>query len=322
MKIVDFTRDHIAEAVTLGLTNYEEERCHVPALPLINAIPYLPKIADNGLGVAAYDGGKMLGFLCCYKPHDNTFGIPGLRGVFSPMGGNAAIPENRTKIYAAMYQSAAEKWVCAGAVSHAISLYANDKETQEQFFRYGFGLRCVDAIRGMEEIVSLPCDGYTYCELSPDKFLEILPMEKKLCRHFLGSPTFMTKAPIDIEVFFKGDIFLKNIEKSRYFAARENEVSVAFLCAEVTGETFLCDIAGYIHISGAYCLPEHRGQGILQGLLSYAIRTLKNDGFTRMGTDFESINPVAYNFWLKYFNAYAHSVVRRIDENILKETRG
>jgi peptide methionine sulfoxide reductase msrA/msrB len=33
---------------------------------------------------------------------------------------------------------------------------------------------------------------------------------------------------------------------------------------------------------------------------------------------YESINPTAYCFWLKYFNAYTHSVVRRIDEHAVK----
>jgi hypothetical protein len=36
--------------------------------------------------------------------------------------------------------------------------------------------------------------------------------------------------------------------------------------------------------------------------------------YTRLGVDFESLNPTAYGFWLKYFDAYTHSVVRRIDE--------
>ncbi len=62
------------------------------------------------------------------------------------MGANAAISENRPKIYAAMYQAAGEKWVKAGAVSHAICLYAHDEELQQQFFRYGFGLRCIAII--------------------------------------------------------------------------------------------------------------------------------------------------------------------------------
>jgi hypothetical protein len=54
-----------------------------------------------------------------------------------------------------------------------------------------------------------------------------------------------------------------------------------------------------------------------QSLINLAVKKLKTQGCVRLGTDFESINPVAYSFWLKHFNAYTHSVVRRIDEKIL-----
>jgi len=44
------------------------------------------------------------------------------------------------------------------------------------------------------------------------------------------------------------------------------------------------------------------------------IQKLKIKCYSRLGVDFESINPTAWGFWLKYFDAYTHSVVRRIDE--------
>jgi len=73
-----------------------------------------------------------------------------------------------------------------------------------------------------------------------------------------------------------------------------------------------------MHIaSGAYCLPQHRGIGVFQRLLNYVIQSLNGAGYTRFGVDFESINPKAYAFWLKYFSAYTHSVVRRIDEHAI-----
>ncbi len=58
------------------------------------------------------------------------------------MGANAAVSKNRAKVYAAMYQAAGEKWVKAGAV-----------------FCYGFGLRCLDAVRPAK---SLPQRGTPY----------------------------------------------------------------------------------------------------------------------------------------------------------------
>jgi hypothetical protein len=48
------------------------------------------------------------------------------------------------------------------------------------------------------------------------------------------------------------------------------------------------------------------------------IQKLKTKRYTRLGVDFESINPTAYGFWLKYFDAYTYSVVRRVDEKILE----
>ena len=44
------------------------------------------------------------------------------------------------------------------------------------------------------------------------------------------------------------------------------------------------------------------------------IQKMKKKRYTRLGVDFESINPTGWGFWLKYFDTYTHSVVRRIDE--------
>jgi spore germination protein YaaH len=52
--------------------------------------------------------------------------------------------------------------------------------------------------------------------------------------------------------------------------------------------------------------------------LNNAINTLKTEGYTGLGVDFESINPSGSGFWLKYFDAYTNSVVRRIDERIMQ----
>ncbi len=87
------------------------------------------------------------------------------------MGANAAVSKNRPQIYAAMYQAAGEKWIKTGAVSHAICLYAHDEELQQQFFRYGFGLRCLDAIRPMELI---DCE---FCALTILKTFKIRPFK-------------------------------------------------------------------------------------------------------------------------------------------------
>jgi len=318
IKIVDFTNEHINEASALAIANYEEERLHVPTLPPIDSIPDLEWFAKNGLGVAAFIGNTLVGFLCGAGVWENAWDIKGVNHVFSPMGGNAVANfsigtgDNRAKIYAAMYQAVGKKWADAGATSHGISLYANDKEAQEQFFRYGFGMRCIDAIRGMDEIDVVTLDGYEFLELIPDEIPSLFPLEKKHMESYLESPFFMYREmenEVDYVNNFNHDSF--------YFIAKFKGKIVAYIMAENGGETFIQDTPGYIHASGAYCLPEHRGKGVIQQLLNLLIQKVKSQGFNRLGADFESFNPSGSGFWLKHFDAYTHSVVRRIDEKVL-----
>ncbi len=310
MIITDFTADHIEAATLLARQNYEQERSFVPTLPPADTLPNLKPYAENNLGVAAYKGDTMVGFLCSIPPFKNAFCSTDATGVFSPMGASGVIGDNRAKVYARLYQAASEKWVRMGASSHAVCLYAHDKEAQEQFFRYGFGLRCVDAIRSMDEIAVPPCEGYSFSELTSEAVLKVLQLENMLNDGYIDSPFFMYREQNSETEFMKNYEHFQSI----YFIAEQDGRLVAFIRAELDGETFIQDTPGYLHVKGAYCLPKHRGKGLNQRLLSMLIQKLKTKGYTRLGVDFESLNPMAYGFWLKYFDAYTHSVVRRIDE--------
>lgn len=314
MNILDFEKQHIEEAVELALANYYDERQFVKELPQVRVIPDLNGFAENRLGVAAIENEKLVGFLCCCEPFEHAFRATDARGVFSPMGANAAIARNRSKIYAAMYQAAGEKWVKSGAVSHAICLYAHDEELQRQFYRYGFGLRCLDAIRPMELIDCKPCAGYDFTELPKSQYHFVYPLYLALNRHYCESPFFMNRKPETQEKFEISSVQ----DGGRYFAAKQNGKLCAFLKISASGEAFVATGNSYRHITGAYCLPEHRGKGLYQNLLNFTISILKREGYTRLGVNFESFNPTARGFWLKYFAAYTNSVVRRIDERITR----
>lgn len=313
MKIVDFKKEYIQEAENLFRLTYAEEQGFVEILPMFDNGVDLLAFADNSFSVVAIEQDKVIGVLCSYPPFNNAFGSTNVRGVFSPMGANAAIKENRAKIYAAMYQVLADKWVKAGALSHAICICAHDDKIQHEFFRLGFGLRCIDAIRVMNKIETLSMDGYEFKELSINECSKIYPLYTKMYQHHQKSPLFLNRS-IDVEDDF---IAFEKENHARYFVAySQDEICAYFKIAKV-GETFVSQFKEYIHICGAYCLPQYRGKGIVQNLLNHVIEVLKSDGYTMLGVDFESINPTAYNFWSKYFIPYAYSLVRRIDEMIL-----
>lgn len=312
MNILSFEKKHVKEATAIALANYYDEQQFVKELPQVYDIPDLNGFAENGLGVAAFENEKMIGFLCCNEPLDNAFRATDVRGIFFPMGAHVAVLKNRSKIYAAMYQAAGARWVKTGAVSHAICLHAHDEELQRQFYRYGFGLRCIDAIRPMELIDCEPFTGYDFAELSKAEYHFVYPLHLALYRHYCESPFFMNRKPEAQEEFMVSSMQ----EGGRYFVAKQNGKLCAFLKISDFGETFIATGNTYRHIRGAYCLPEHRGRGLYQNLLNFTISKLKKEGYTRLGVNFESFNPTARGFWLKYFTAYTNSVVRRIDERI------
>jgi hypothetical protein len=318
MTITDFTADHIEQAQALVRQNYEDERGFCPALPHELIMPDFDSFMENSLGVVAFDGNKMVGFLCAYGPLPNVFlsANPTI-GVFSPMHGNGAVQENRAEIYARMYQMAGAKWEAVGAANHAICLYAHDKTAAEQFFRYGFGLRCVDAIRSMEPIARCAsCDGgYGFFELAQEEIPAVFPLYLMLHQHQCTSPYFLHRKPDALEEF----IHSCANEGARVFAVKYQRNICAYLKIERTGETIITEHSDYLHIGGGYPLPEHRGKGVYQNLLNFVAGTLRGEGYKRLGVDFESFNPTAWGFWLKHFTPYTYSVVRRIDEKAVTE---
>ena len=313
MKLVDFNQSHVESARLIVMENYCEEQKAVPCLPEIDMVPELEYFAENGLGVAALEEDRLLGFLCWYKPWENAFDSTA-KGTFSPLHAHGTIKENRSMIYKRMYQYAAEKWVKQMVTYHGITLYAHDAEALDTFFTYGFGMRCMDAIRPMTVVDCKTCEGIRFGELAKDEVSQVRELRKQLSEHLGASPCFMYATE---EEFLS---WLKRAEgrDSRLFVAKDGEKTVAFIEVTSDGENFATGSETMRNICGAYCLPEYRGKDICQNLLNDVIRKLAAEGYTRLGVDFESFNPTAYGFWMKSFTAYTKSVVRRIDEGALR----
>jgi hypothetical protein len=73
------------------------------------------------------------------------------------------------------------------------------------------------------------------------------------------------------------------------------------------------------------CYPPHENafrtsdvKGVFSPIHAHGAVCVNYEGYTRLGADFESFNPAASGFWLKYFTAYTNSVARRIDDRILE----
>ena len=310
-EIIEFCNNHIEQAKELFLANYNEERAIVTDLPKLETISdeIFKKFADNGLGVAMLDGGSMLGFLCCHSPWENSYGTAAM-GTFIPDYGHGAVAKNRGTIYKRLYQAAAEIWVGKGIAYHTISLYAHDSQAIDAFFSYGFGLRCIDAVRPLVNFDHAELTDIAFAELPKGDEAKVRDMRRALAAHLGKSPTFLRWS----EDFLEKWISQGEARGSRFFTATLGTEPTAFIEVAKDGESLASGHDGMRNICGAYCLPEHRGKGIMEGLLNYVITQLRNDGFDSLGVDFESFNPSANGFWLKHFAVYTYSAARRIDE--------
>jgi GNAT superfamily N-acetyltransferase len=349
MRIVDFNHKHIYQAMEIAILNYELERQQVPFLPEVNCVPDLTHFADNHLGVAALEGDQIVGYLCAYYPREDAFGTTNVRGTFTPIHAHGVIPDleiatsyktlhsneatgilgdnagasipsyTRDRIYSLLYQGAAQKWVKEGIRSHGIALYTHDKVAINSFFYNGFGLRCIDAIRSLDDIPSsiktpqFNNEQFEYCEVPRDEWRLLLNQHNALLTHLGNSPTFMCFNFIDEE-----DLYRRTTDDTRYFAVKAKGDYVAYVKISDEGENFATEASSMMNICGAYCDPNFRGIGIYHNLLSYLMTTLKQEGYQLLGVDCESFNPTARGFWLKYFTEYTHSVVRRIDDKAIK----
>lgn len=311
MKIIDLTGEWLEQAQELIRQNEQEEREVVAALPDGAQLPPLEGLAENGLGAAAVEDGRLLGFLGAYGPWQPVFYTQDVRGVFSPLHAHAVQKENRVKIWRRLYQAAAEKWVRIGASSHAITLYAHDREAREALYLYGFGVRCMDLIRPLEEMAA--GEGWNCFELPAERSAELTPLRRGLAQHLSQSPSFMRDTPDMVDTWLKRRLE----EPPRMFAAQRDGKIAAYIEACGEGENYLSCCGGMMNINGAFCADEYRGTGAAQAVLGYMTQVFRREGFTCLGVDCESFNPTALGFWSKYFEAYTHSVVRRIDENAL-----
>lgn len=324
MDIVDFKQEHIPWAMQIAKDNYEMEKKIITILPEIGSLPEMGYFVENGLGIAAMIGDRLVGFLCSYRPREDAFGTTNVRGGYTPLHGHGVVCDmdenSRERIYSKMYQAAAEKWVNAGIRSHAITLYAHDRAGEKSFYYNGFGLRCLDLIHNLDIIPAskevLLTEGYCvdYVELFRDEWLLLLRQHNGLIEHLGNSPSFMYYEPINEEELYK-----RAAEDVRYFAAKANGKLIAYIKLSDSGENFATEVDDMINICGAYCEPEYRGTGIYHNLLCHVMRELKRESYRLLGVDCESFNPTARGFWTKYFKEYTHSVVRRIDEKAVNE---
>ncbi len=308
MLITKFTEKYISAAVELGIQELarEQEKCPVLCLDNVKEKLHnvLRELMEDDLGIAAIEDGKLIAYALFFGPIEGFFGTQD--GAFSPLGGTA-FGEN-DKLCSKVMATAMDEMVQRGITSLALSRPASDEITGRSLVLNGFGIRCSDAIYDLNmPIEAQDCEGITFGET--DDIKEIHDLQVQLCDHLAAAPALFPTP---------GQFFTDWIDEPfRCFVARKNGKIIGYIKLGDEGENLLTEVPNMGNINGAFFAKEARGTGAAHGLLKFMCDTLKAEGCTRLGTDYETLNPTALRFWTKHFTPYTYSYHRRFDERIV-----
>lgn len=307
---------YVEAAALLAQSEYEKAMHAYPALYKTDYTPdfkhLLTHLFNTGSGLVALEDESLAGYLAYYGPIDDMFGY--VKGAFSPIHGNAFAGSDRIKTASLLFEKTSQKLLDQSILQYGLSLYTNDQEILQTFSLNGFGYRCADGILDLRTSLDIQENkDVTYEEIQACDTAKVLPLKNALAKHMGSTPTYF---PIleETELEFEEKC---SESTSRFFTATYASQLVGYVEVTGEGETFLTEAEDYRHLCGAYLLPEYRGQNILQSLLKHVAQTLVSEGIEKLGVDCETLNPSAFGFWSKYFEIYAYSVVRRLDERVL-----
>ncbi|MCL2497349.1 MAG: GNAT family N-acetyltransferase [Symbiobacteriaceae bacterium] len=313
--VLPLAPEHLAAAKELAWQEYQEACQAVPALPAQQPIPDLARYFEGERGgVVLLENNTVQGYICWEEPMKQQFGTS--PGVWSPLHAHGAAVGNRPYLYERLFQGMAAHLVPQGVHSFAISLYCHDPAVVSSFFHNGFGNRCIDAMRETTPLVVPAIAGVSYRLAELSDVPAIVELTNKLMDHLNDTPIFMA----DYRRATWEEIH-RTIEDHYYqytLALHNDQVIAYFRMFNRSGETFISGAPGISNIWGAFTELAYRGSGVTTGLLGWTLAWLREGGYTHCGVDYESLNPQARHFWQRYFTPYTHTMVRRIDERIVR----
>lgn len=312
LEILPLQPEDLPAAAALFTRRLAALRSQVPALPEAETDPVyieslLMRFISSGNGLAARLDGAFAGYL-------GWFLVDGFReterlGAFSPEWGHGAAQGQAAPVYRALYRAAGAAWQAAGAGVHALTLLANDTPAREAWFWNGFGLAVVDAIRPALPLEPHPSPRLAIRKALPADAPLLAALDTEHCQHYSQPPVFMApRQPLNAAGFCE---WLADPRKTAWLAL-DGEQPAGFMLFE--GESF--GAASIVRspqtaaITGAYVRPRFRGQKAAPAMLNAALRDLSERGYTRCSVDFESFNPEAAGFWLRFFQPVCYSLMR------------
>jgi GNAT superfamily N-acetyltransferase len=131
-----------------------------------------------------------------------------------------------------------------------------------------------------------------------------LELEQYLAR----APIFLHKETSDIQYYKRWIESPDHI----FWLAFDDKTPIGFIQVESGAEdvSSIVQDPGSVSITGLYVSPSYRNRDIGKRLLEQAANWTVENGQKRLCVDFESVNNLGREFWLKYFKPFSFSYYR------------
>jgi GNAT superfamily N-acetyltransferase len=310
LELETFDRRHVRAAAALVAVRIRRERDANPALPPAQAeaathVATLENLADNGSGIAALRAGSLIGFQAAW-----SWGVGDERRAWSPDTGHA-VAAGETRVGEALYARLAADWVSGGCLEHAVTVLAHETALAEAYVRLEFGMRVIDLVRDLAPVATRFDPSIAIRRADARDAGTILALEDGLRRHLAAAPMFHPWPPRPLDEQARR---LADVARATFLAEDAAGTPVAYLRIgpSSTDVAMVVRDRGTASITGAFTVPERRGEELATGLLDRALAWARENGYVRCAVDHESANFEATRFWSRHFTPAAFTYVRRV----------
>jgi GNAT superfamily N-acetyltransferase len=210
-----------------------------------------------------------------------------------------------------LYALAAARWVAEGRTAHYVLVPASDRALLDAWFRLGFGLQQVHAIRPTRIGYDLPA-GLTIRRAGRDDLDVLAKLDIMLPAHQASSPVF-SSAPVPTydQARAEWEQDFDDQEYTTLVAERDGRVvgsAAGCSLSESTVHRGLARPEAAAFFAFAAVRPEARGTGAGRALGEAVIDWAANAGYDRIVTDWRSTNLLASRAWPRL--GYAETFLR------------
>lgn len=274
--------------------------------------------AVDARGVAALDGGKLLGYLIGAPRVSLLSG----RTAWVDLPGHALAPGQDAELYRDMYAALAPAWVEKGCFAHYAIVPSYDDATLRAWFALSFGQEHAHGLRAITEddgAVEDTQSDLTIRRAASGDEDTLRGMADLIFHHYTLAPVFAPLPPETVVELQDGYSELPTDKDMAVWLAFQEARPIGFMAfvpMEPKADALLvpeqsCELL----VAGTQ--PEERGRGATRAMMSHALAWARNEGYTTCVTDWRATNLTAGRVWPRMgFQTAAYRLTRRLDERI------